>query len=57
MNMTDENAARENKLEIQKYFDYTRLFYRVFWHGKTNSIHYGIYNDGVSDHKSALNNT
>ena len=39
---------------VQKYYDYTRRFYRVFWHGDTNALHYGFYDESTKTHKEAL---
>jgi cyclopropane fatty-acyl-phospholipid synthase-like methyltransferase len=48
--MQNENDARAlesgftNK-NVAYYYDYTRRFYRVFWHGKTNALHYGFHDE------------
>ena len=39
---------------VQKYYDYTRRFYRLFWHGDTNALHYGFYDKDTKTHKEAL---
>lgn len=33
--------------DVAFYYDYTRRFYRFFWHGKTNALHYGFHDDST----------
>lgn len=49
-----EPTAQENEKAVKQYYDYTRLFYKYFWHGETNSLHYGFYDSSIHDHKDAL---
>lgn len=41
---------------VQEYYDYTLPFYRVFWHGKTRAIHYGVYQNPSDSFEKALLN-
>jgi tocopherol O-methyltransferase len=41
---------------ITKYYDYTLPFYRFFYHGKSNAVHYGFWNEEVKNHQEALLN-
>ncbi len=41
---------------ITNYYDYTLPFYRFFYHGKSNAVHYGFWNNGVKNHQEALLN-
>jgi tocopherol O-methyltransferase len=41
---------------ITKYYDYTLPFYRFFYHGKSNAIHYGFWNNKIKSHQEALLN-
>lgn len=52
--MASNSTAKTNEQNVKRYYDYTRLFYKYFWHGETNSLHYGFYDDSVNDHKEAL---
>ena len=55
--MVDEAGGTAPELTsktVQRYYDYTRRFYRVFWHGDTNALHYGIYDESAHTHKEAL---
>lgn len=45
------------KPDINKYYDYTLPFYRVFWHGKTYGIHYGIWDKNTKNLNEAILNT
>jgi tocopherol O-methyltransferase len=42
---------------VKKYYDYTGRFYRRFWHGETNAIHYGVFDTEHTDFFTALINT
>ncbi|MEK7638545.1 MAG: class I SAM-dependent methyltransferase [Patescibacteria group bacterium] len=52
--MASDSVGWENKTLVQKYYDYTRHFYKWFWHGKTNALHYGFFDDSVTSFKDAL---
>ena len=41
---------------ITNYYDYTLPFYRFFYHGKSNAVHYGFWNDEAKNHQEALLN-
>jgi tocopherol O-methyltransferase len=42
---------------IVKYYDETRLDYRVLWlNGKNRAVHFGYYQEGISKHAEALEN-
>lgn len=48
--MQTANDATVSKFDftnknVAYYYDYTRRFYRVFWHGKTNALHYGFHDE------------
>jgi tocopherol O-methyltransferase len=46
-----------HKQSIVKYYDATWLDYRVLWFGKKNrSVHFGFYNDDITNHDDALLN-
>lgn len=46
-----------NTAEVQEYYDYTLPFYRIFWHGQTQAIHYGIYERPTDTFQEALVNS
>ena len=46
-----------DKLKISQYYNYTLPFYRFFWHGNTNAIHYGFWDKNTKNLKEALLNT
>lgn len=46
-----------SKKDIIEYYDYTLPFYRFFYHGNTNGIHYGYWDSGTNNHNEALLNT
>jgi cyclopropane fatty-acyl-phospholipid synthase-like methyltransferase len=52
-NKTDMGKEFKNK-DVAFYYDYTRLFYRVFWHGKTNAIHYGFHDETTKSPEQEL---
>ncbi len=52
--MQQESDEEVHRSKVQGYYDYTRRFYRVFWHGKTNALHYGFHDESTKDHESAL---
>lgn len=41
---------------ITKYYDYTLPFYKFFYHGKSNAVHYGFWNEKIKNHQEALLN-
>lgn len=43
--------------KVKNYYDYTRGLYRVFWHGDTNALHYGIWDASTRTLHDALLNT
>lgn len=44
-----------HKKRIIKYYDATRLDYRVLWfRDKNRSVHFGYYDNGITDHGEAL---
>lgn len=45
------------KETVQKYYDYTLPFYRLFWHGYTRAVHYGIWDKETKNLKESLLNT
>ena len=42
--------------QTKKYFNYTRRFYRIFWHGETHALHYGFFDEQNQDLPAALEN-
>ena len=47
----------EYKKSIVRYYDATRLDYRILWFGKKNrSVHFGYYDHEVKTHHEALLN-
>lgn len=42
---------------VKKYYDYTINLYKIFWHGDTRAIHYGIWDKKTKNLKEALLNT
>ncbi len=42
--------------KVIAYYDYTVPFYKVFWHGKTNALHYGLWDEDTSTIREALLN-
>lgn len=47
-------SVDSNKEVVKRYYNYTRIFYRLFWHGDTDSLHYGFYDETVKNHREAL---
>ncbi len=45
------------KPDVSEYYDYTLLFYRLFWHGKTYGIHYGMWDKNTKNLKESILNT
>jgi cyclopropane fatty-acyl-phospholipid synthase-like methyltransferase len=43
--------------KVKEYYDYTLPFYRLFWHGSTRAVHYGIWDETTKTLKDALLNT
>lgn len=43
--------------KIKAYYDYTLPFYKLFWHGNTRALHYGIWDSSTKNLKEALLNT
>jgi cyclopropane fatty-acyl-phospholipid synthase-like methyltransferase len=50
-------ANMPDKKTITEYYDYTLPFYKIFWHGSANGIHYGFWDQETKNHKEALLNT
>lgn len=46
-----------DKETTQRYYDYTVNFYKVFWHGETRALHYGIWDQDTTTLHEALLNT
>ncbi len=46
-----------NSEKVQTYYDYTLPFYRIFWHGNTRALHYGMWNSTTTNLNEALLNT
>ncbi|OGG07711.1 hypothetical protein A2872_02000 [Candidatus Gottesmanbacteria bacterium RIFCSPHIGHO2_01_FULL_42_12] len=42
---------------VQNYYDYTMPYYRLFWHGKSRAVHYGIWDKYTKNLQEALLNT
>ena len=42
---------------VSDYYDYTLKAYRIFWHGDTLALHYGIWDRGTRTLREALLNT
>lgn len=45
------------KKTIINYYDYTVPFYKFFWHGETEAVHYGIWDETTNSLNDALLNT
>lgn len=45
------------KSSIARYYDYTLPFYNIFWHKKSNAIHYGFWDKDTKNHQESLLNT
>lgn len=45
-----------DKQTIISYYDYTLPLYRLFYHGESNAVHYGFWDESVKDHREALLN-
>src|SRR3989339_1019770 len=45
-----------DKEVITKYYDYTVPFYKFFYHGDSNALHYGFWDDNTKNHQEALLN-
>ncbi len=43
--------------EVARYYDYTLPFYKLFWHGATHALHYGIWDTTTKTHAEALINS
>ena len=43
--------------KIRDYYDYTLRLYRLFWHGDTRALHYGIWDKRTKNLREALINT
>ncbi len=50
-------SFQHDTTEVQDYYDYTLPFYRIFWHGQTRAIHYGIYQNPTDTFRQALVNS
>lgn len=46
-----------NQSSIARYYDYTLPFYNIFWHKKSNALHYGIWEQDTRNLQEALINT
>ena len=46
-----------SKKDIIEYYNYTLPFYRLFYHGNTQGIHYGYWDSETKNHNEALLNT
>lgn len=46
-----------NQETLKAYYDYTLPLYRMFWHGDTRAIHYGMWDASTHTLKDALLNT
>ncbi len=42
---------------VQDYYDYTMNFYKVFWHGETRGLHYGLWNESTKNLQESILNT
>lgn len=42
---------------VAAYYDYTRPFYRLFWHGRTHALHYGFRDSRTRSLADELKNT
>ncbi|MEK7118311.1 MAG: class I SAM-dependent methyltransferase [Patescibacteria group bacterium] len=40
--------------KIEDYYDYTLNFYKLFWHGDTRAVHYGIWDEQTKNLRDAL---
>jgi tocopherol O-methyltransferase len=47
----------DNRREIRQYFDETVSFYRLFWHGSTGALHFGMRAPDVRGHRAELLHT
>ncbi|MFY0644548.1 MAG: methyltransferase domain-containing protein [Bacteroidia bacterium] len=55
--MKQKGMEASYKKSIVKYYDDTRIDYRWLWLNKKNrSVHFGFYEDGISEHSDALEN-
>lgn len=50
-------GVRAEPLAVRRYYDYTVPFYRRFWHGDTNAIHYGFRDETTKSFHDELLNT
>jgi|TARA_Y100000031_G_scaffold156411_1_gene210845 cyclopropane fatty-acyl-phospholipid synthase-like methyltransferase len=41
---------------VKKYYDYTLNLYKLFWHGDTYAVHYGIWDESTKSLHDALLN-
>lgn len=53
------NSLRMSGIEtkVAAYYDYTLPFYKVFWHGETRALHFGIFELESDTFEQALINT
>jgi cyclopropane fatty-acyl-phospholipid synthase-like methyltransferase len=42
---------------ISNYYDYTLPFYKFFYHGNSNGIHYGFWDNSTTSHQESILNT
>lgn len=47
-------TEREHLERVRNYYNVTQLFYRVFWHGSALGLHYGFWDDQVSNRYQAI---
>lgn len=50
------NLKFMDKEIIAKYYDYTVPFYKLFYHRGANALHYGFWDESVTNHQEALLN-
>lgn len=43
--------------KVQDYYDYTMNFYKVFWHGETRGLHYGVWDESTKNLQESILNT
>ncbi|TMA58932.1 MAG: methyltransferase domain-containing protein [Deltaproteobacteria bacterium] len=57
MSPPSEASVASSTLGIASYFDETVQFYRVFWHGNTGALHFGMGCRAAGTHQQRLLNT
>lgn len=48
------NLEQQHKEKIINYYRIAQPFYRYFWHGKANGLHYGFWTEGITKRKEAI---